>query len=402
MKRILFVDDERNILDGVRRLLYTQRRRWDMHFVLSGEEALAACDIKPFDVIISDMRMPGMDGATLLGHIRDRFPQTARLILSGYSEVALATRAAPVAYRVLAKPCDGIELQTAIDRILTLQDIFGTPELRSIIGSIGELPSLSSTYNDLSHAMRDHNTSIQDVARILEKDIAMTAKVLQLVNSGFFGLAQAATSLHSAVSFLGMETIKNLALTTDTFTIYTPEPCIPPTFCEDMQHNARRTALIAAALPFGPKADPRTREIAVIACLLHDIGTLVLATKMPEQFAAVLALMRARNCTQADAELQLLGATHAEIGAYLLGLWGINSLTVEAVAHHHQPTRIHHIGLDASAAVYLADLLADQLELNPEDHEGNLLSEIDREALTTLDLLAQYPALRARAAEALR
>src|SRR5437868_15488296 len=99
MKRILFVDDESKILDGIRRMLHTARTRWDLQFAVGGEAGLKACEAAPFDVVISDMRMPGMDGATLLPHMRDRYPSTARIILSGYSEAALATLAPPWPHR---------------------------------------------------------------------------------------------------------------------------------------------------------------------------------------------------------------------------------------------------------------------------------------------------------------
>ncbi len=193
MKRVLFVDDEKNVLDGMRRMLRASRESWEMEFVSSGEAALLACNERAFDVVVSDLRMPGMDGAQLLGHIRDQFPSTARIILSGYSELALTARAVPVAYRVLAKPCNGAELKETIERVCTLQDILCSPMLRQIIGSIGELPSLSSTYIALSHALRTTDTPISDVAKIIEQDVAMSAKILQLVNSGFFGLARRAT-----------------------------------------------------------------------------------------------------------------------------------------------------------------------------------------------------------------
>src|ERR1700677_2969395 len=110
MKRILFVDDESEVLDGSRRILHADRKRWDMQFVVGGEAAVQACEAGSFDVVISDLRMPGMDGATLLGHIQDRFPSTARIILSGYAEAALAARTVHVAHRFLTKPCNAAEL----------------------------------------------------------------------------------------------------------------------------------------------------------------------------------------------------------------------------------------------------------------------------------------------------
>jgi len=173
MKRVLFVDDESKILDGIRRMLHADRKRWDMEFAVGGEAALQACEAGSFDVVISDMRMPGMDGATLLGHIRDRYPGTARIVLSGYSEVEMTTRAVPVAHRFLAKPCNASDLQSTIERVCTLQDSLSTDEIRSIVGTVGELPSLSSTYTSLMQAMRSPTTCISQVADILRHDIAM-------------------------------------------------------------------------------------------------------------------------------------------------------------------------------------------------------------------------------------
>src|SRR5438067_7783389 len=130
MKRILFVDDDSKILDGLRRSLIRDRAHWDMEFANGGEAALEACQAAPFDIVISDMRMPGMDGATLLGHIRDRYPQTARVVLSGYSDIPMATRAVPVAQRFLAKPCEAADLRAAIERVGMLQDLMASAELR--------------------------------------------------------------------------------------------------------------------------------------------------------------------------------------------------------------------------------------------------------------------------------
>jgi len=398
VKRILFVDDESKVLDGIRRLLHADRKRWDMQFAIGGEAALRACEAGRFDVVVSDMRMPGMDGATLLGHIRDLYPSTARLILSGYAEVKLATRAVSVAYRVLSKPCNGPELQATIERVCTLQDIFCTPEIRQIIGTIGELPSLSKAYEALAQVVHDPASSVTSVADIIEQDIAMSAKILQLVNSGFFGLAQKVTSLQSAVAYLGMDTIQNLALASDTFRIFLPDPRIPKNFGDIMQQNARRVAIIVRTLPL----DKTVRDITVMAALLHEVGKLVLASKMPNEFCAVLSLMRERGCSQNEAEKELLGISHAELGAYLLGLWGINSMAVEAIAHLHDPMRIPHIDFDSSAALYVASLLARELDAHPDDLQGKELSESDQICLDTLGVLRQFPLLRERAVESLK
>jgi HD-like signal output (HDOD) protein len=393
VKRILFVDDESRILDGIRRMMHADRNRWEMQFALGGEAALQACEAKSFDVVVSDMRMPGMDGATLLTHIRDRYPGTARIVLSGYSEAALAARAVPVAHRFLSKPCHASEFQSAIERVCSLQDVLGKPEICRIVGTVSELPSLSSTYMCLMQAVNNPNTSVNQVAEIIEKDVAMSAKVLQLANSAFFGLAKNATSLTSAATYLGMATIKNLALASEAFRVFVPDARIPQSFCESIQKHSQNTSAIAARLP----VDQGFRDVTAVAALLHDIGSLILACKMPEEFCAARSMAIELGCKIYEAEEDLLGTSHAEIGAYLLGLWGIPNPAVEAVAHHHKPTRIPCSGLDSTVAVYLADLLSHELVTHPEDSLGLEIDESDRACLETLGILPRFAEFRALA-----
>jgi len=398
VKRILFVDDESNVLDGIRRMLHGDRKRWQIDFAVGGEAALQKCEAAQFDVVVSDMRMPGMDGATLLGHIRDRYPNTVRIVLSGYAEAALATQVVHVAHRFLNKPCNATELQTTIERVCTLQDLLCTPEIRQVIGAVGALPSLSSTYTALTQAVQNPDTSINHVADIIEQDIAMSAKVLQLVNSAFFGLAQRVTSLQSAVVHLGMETIKNLALASETFRVFSPHSGgIPPSVYEAIQQHSHRTASIAWRLP----VEAKDRDATALAALLHDIGRLVLASKMPDRFHAVTSRTRERECEPFEAEEELLHTSHAEIGAYLLGLWGMPNVVVEAIAHHHRPTRIPHSGFDSSIAIYVADLLANELETDGVDSASRELelAESDRACLEKLGILHRFAEFRALATQ---
>ncbi len=397
MKRILIVDDEFLSLDSLRRALATERDCWQVHTALDAVGALEEASRVPFDLILADCGMPGTDGITLLRQMRELHSACMRLLLAGPDEMNLALRASALAYRVLPKTIGTPALLQTVERILTLQDRLATAPLRATLGRIGELPSLSSTYTALNLAVRNPEISVAQVASIIDKDVAMSGKVLQLVNSGFFALAQTMTSVQPAVSYLGMETIKNLALASETFRLFVPDPCIPRDFLENLHAHAYRTASIVCALP----VNLRERETAVVAALLQDIGELILASRMPEIFVAAMRFGTQHGCARHMAEDALLGVSHAELGAYLLGVWGIGGLIVEAVAHHHQPTRIPHEGLDGSAAVYLASLLASELALHPQDTEGAQLAPADKEALATLGLAHQYPIFRARAAAAL-
>jgi HD-like signal output (HDOD) protein len=398
MKRILFVDDESRVLDGLRRMLYMERKRWDMQFALGGEAALKACEEGAFDVVVSDMRMPGMDGATLLSRIHDLYPSSARVILSGFAEPSLSTRAVSVAHRFLSKPCDAAQLQVVVERLCALQDLLCAPELRSIVGAIGQLPSLSVTYTSLTQAVRDPDSSVDKVAEIIEHDVAMAAKVLQLVNSAFFGLARKVTTLQTAVGYLGMETIKNLALASEAFRVFMPHPRVPLSECEAIQEHAHRAAAIAAALPL----EPANRESTVVAALLHDVGSLVLGSAMPDVYCSSRAMAAERGCPVYEAEEELLGTSHAEIGAYLLGLWGLPNIAVEAIAHHHRPDRIPHSGFDCTVAVYVANVLDDELEAHPQDETGLKIEEPIRKRLEALGVLSRFAEFRELALEARR
>lgn len=398
MKRILFVDDDYAALECMRAKLAEQQHRWEMRFVLSGEAALAECAASRFDVVVADVRMPGMDGVALLGEVKQRLPGAARLLISDRAEYGLALRSVAVADRVLAKSCEPMELVATLERIEALQDLFCTEQIRKIIGTLGALPSLSHTYLALTRAVQDPDAHVASVAEIVEQDVAMSAKVLQLVNSGFFGLAQTVTRVHTAVSYLGMETVKNLALASEAFGIFEPGVGIPRGFLERLQRQAQRTAVIVSSLPLSVLE----RDTALVAALLHDLGELMLASRMPHMLCSALALAKKRGLETFEAEESLMDVSHAELGAYLLGVWGIGSAVVEAVAHHHRPTRIAHAGLDAAGAVYLAALLAEELEAHPLDAAGRELKAHDREALEQLGLLARYAQFRERATLALR
>ena len=397
MKRVLFVDDERSILDGFQRALRCRRSIWEMEFVMSGEEALRACEKGSFDVVVSDLRMPSMDGATLLGIIKETHPSTARIVLSGYSDVMLATRALSVAHRALSKPCDPMDLRDAIDRVCALQEMVGDSLVQSLVGGVSELPSLSATYSRLLRVLDCPRTTIDEIAKLIESDVAMSAKILQIANSAFFGIPQRVTNLRDASMYLGIATIKNLALSSEIFCVLRPDSGVSPAFYDGFQDHSCRVAAIAGALPI----EPGLRDVTTLAAFLHDIGRLFLAWKMPKEFCSIIEQAKVRRAEAIDLELELLGTSHAEIGAYLLGIWGLPFVVSESIVQHHCPKPSSSPELDPAKALVCAELLAKQIELHPNDEDGKELEDSDRKALEDIGILANYPALRKRAADAL-
>jgi len=395
MRRVLFVDDEPRILEGLRRMLRSQRNEWEMAFAPGGEAALAIMEAAPFDVVVSDMRMPEMDGATLLTEVRNLYPQVVRIVLSGHAELSAALRVVPVAHQFLAKPCDAGTLRVAVERACHLKGLLSDDSIRRTVGALRDLPSLPRTYEALTEGLADPDASLQNLARIIEQDVGVSAKILQLVNSAFFGIAHSVTNIEHAVVYLGINTIRSLVLSLEIFRVFAPKAPVPGFHLESLHTHARLSAYIAARLP----VPSHLAEIAMAAGMLHDVGKLVLAWKFPDRFKRLLAQAAEERLPLYKVEEREHGFSHAEIGGYLLGLWGLPYILVEAVALHHGPNRIPHEYFDAVSAVHVANLLAH--ELDPPLAEGSL--EYDTmpspEELTALGVGDDLAAWRAMAAE---
>lgn len=354
MKRILFVDDEPNILDGLRRMLRPQRLAWDVAFVSSAEEALTLMEAGPFDVIVSDMRMPGMDGATLLKTVSAKYPQVLRIVLSGYTELESSYRAVPFAHQFLLKPCEPESLISAIETGTRLSETLRSEALAKVVGSLGELPSAPRVYAELRLALADANAPIERIVKVVEKDVAIVAKLLQLVNSAFFGTVRKVADIKTAVMYLGVKTLHDLVLSVEIGRSFQSRQHVEGFSIEMLQQHSSLTASIASRIC----ETGNVAEYAMAAGLLHDTGKLVLADRLPKQFAAAISLAGRTSRPLFLVEEELIGVSHAEVGAYLLSLWGLPHPVVEAAAHHHHSERISSVTWNPAKAVYVANLLA--------------------------------------------
>jgi putative nucleotidyltransferase with HDIG domain len=357
------VDDEHRILEGLERMLFHMSDDWEMSFEEGGASALETMKTSEFDVIVTDMRMPGMDGSVLLGEVSKLYPNVVRIVLSGYAEMELALRAVPVAHQFLTKPCDADLLVEVVERACALQNLLSDDMVRSIIGNIKNLPSVPSVYMALNQTLADINSSADDVARIVNQDPAMSAKVLQLVNSAFFGRSVRLTSITQAVVRLGFQMVKNLVLSMEIFDESTLSDKTSEFSISSLQQHSVRTAAIARSL----FDDRHLGDDAFMAGMLHDIGQLLMASEMPDRYKAALNLVQAEEISLQDAEVKLYGVSHAEVGAYLLGLWGLPYQVVEAVANHHHPKWVRQeSGFGVLAAVYLADCFDNGRDIDME------------------------------------
>jgi putative nucleotidyltransferase with HDIG domain len=390
--RVLFVDDEVNVLSGLRRMLRGQRHVWDMHFASGGSAALEMMAAQPFEVIVTDMRMPGIDGAELLTQVSERFPGTVRLVLSGQSEHEKIFRAIGPAHQFMSKPCDPEVLISTIDRACGLQSELHSESLKRVTSKIGTLPSLPSIYRELVQELESERTSMERVGDMIGGDIAMTAKVLQLVNSSFFGLAQHVTCPKHAVSLLGLNIIRPLVLIANAFSEYTDEE-VSGFSLEQSIHHSLAVATAARKIAIAEVECGHIVDDAYIAGMLHDIGKLILSANLPTDFKAALEVSHSEHCALWQAELQVFGTTHAEVGAHLLGLWGLPNPIVEAVTFHHRPCDSGAGSFNALTAVHVANLF--QRLAFPGD-ETDAEPQWDRNYMETLqvtDRLDEWAAL---------
>ena len=351
--RILFVDDVRAILLGLERLLRQNRDQWDMSFANSPEQALEMLAAQPFDIIVSDVVMPNMNGVELLEIVKEKYPGMIRFILSGHADHHILIQSVGATHQFMSKPCERSILTDAISRALALRDLFRNEDLLAIVKDATSIPTLPELYHELTEELSSATGTADRVAEIISRDLTVTAKVLQLVNSAFFGLSREIGSIGQAVSLLGAQTINSIVLTTTVFNQFSDAQLAAFNVREIFAHSIRvgaRAAAIAKSAGLGKQAC----EEALLAGMMHDIGTLMLIDSDHDAWK--------KSCRDGDTqpfytlEREILGITHAEIGAYILGVWGLPNTIVEAVAFHHVPGDAPQEVFGPLAAVYIANM----------------------------------------------
>ena len=329
MKReILFVDDEPNVLQGLQRMLRPLRDVWNVKFAEGGAQALQMLAEAPFDVVVSDMRMPGMSGSQLLSAVRDRHPRVIRVILSGQSEKEFILEAVTAAHQFLSKPCEAEVLKATITRACLLRDGVGGAETQAAVSSLKALPVSPAVHADLCGLLESETVSLQKVGQAVAGCMGMSAKVLQLVNSAFFGLPRVVCSPSEAVVLLGADTMKSLTLNCQVFEPYSGDP-EEVAWRDELWTLSRRRAERAEARSQSEGLDIRGVQAASAVELLRDCGKIVLAARSPEAYVRVREIAPALGWSEAEREV--LGVAHGETGGYLLGLWGLPPAVVDAV-----------------------------------------------------------------------
>jgi len=389
-KRILFVDDEPMVLKGLQRTLRKMRNEWEMTFTSSGQEALDILGNKPMDVIVSDLRMPEMDGGRLLSDVKKRYPHVVRIILSGQLDQEMTLKSVKLAHQSLSKPCDAEVLKHTLAKLFALRDFLSDESIKKIISQIESLPSMPSIYTEIVAEMQSDDPAIQKVAEIISKDLSMTAKILQMVNSAFFGLFRKISSPKEAVMMLGLETIKALVLSVKIFSEFSRKNYSWFNI-DDLFNHSMAVSMYAKTIIKDENLDQGLINNSMMAGLLHDLGKLILATNFTKLYRQVLAEAQGAGQNLLDLEYEAFGTSHAEIGAYLMGLWRLENPIIEAIAFHHLPARSMTQSMGLLTAVHIGNAL-DHEARTPTGQDTDL--KCDTEYLDNLGVTHRIPQWR--------
>jgi len=368
-----------------------------MAFAESGQEALDILDGASFDVLVTDIRMPGMDGVELLENVRKLYPTVVRLALSGHADREAILRGVMLIHQFLSKPCDADTLKSTLSRSFALSDLLADERLQQLVSQMGTLPSLPSLYGETVDKLQSPDVSVSAVGEIISRDMGMSAKVLQLVNSVVLGVPQHISDPVQAVGLLGLEVIRTLVFSVNIFSQVDLTKLDAPLtslwdHCVTVGKFARRIAETE-------NDECKLANDAFMAGLLHDTGRLVLGVNLPKEYGSALALASKGELSMLEAEREIFGTTHSEVGAYLLGLWGLPNSIVATAAFHHKPMESLNNTFDTLTAVHVANAL---------EHAARPTSRIDAASrldvayLAELDLAERLPAWQEICQEAIQ
>ena len=392
-KRVLFVEDDPTLLQIYVRLLDDQADRWEVFAATNGLHALELMGQSGFDVVVSDLVMPGMNGIDLMEEVRKKYPRASRIILSEISDQEEVARCLNSIHQFLAKPFEVKALKATLTRLGGLDAYLHGEKLQSVVSRLGALPSLPSLYFKIMKELGAEDPSIDRVALTIAEDAGMTARILQIVNSAVLGLARKISNPFEAVQYLGFNTVRSLVLSAHIFACFERKK-FKGFSVDRLWNHSLRTGAIARLIVQQQQSEPAAADDAYTAGLLHDLGKLMLADNLPDQFQQALSLSLDQKIPLHEAEFAVFGTTHAGVAAYLLGLWGLSASIVEAVAFHHAPQNTELQTFGPLTAVHAADVLEHELS---EPDTANWLASLDGEYLTGVGVGKRLESWRAEA-----
>ncbi len=333
--RVLFVDDDARMLSGIRRLL-TLQTDWEIFFAENGPEALELLNRNPLDIVISDMRMKGMDGAVLLDKIRHSYPDIVRIILSGQTSQQKLIEAIDRIHYYIPKPYDLGHLTDSIDTIHQMRNSLKNPEYRHMVANQTALPVVPSVYHKLLEQINSDHPDKQCLSQILRSDIGLLCGLLHIAGAGFSIQAAESAGLSSILARYDIGFLRELVQQGSIFKPMEGNSIFIEYLNQINRHSVRITSL-AVSLARIDGLSPSQLRLLELFTTLHDVGKLILLDNRPEELRTILAPLTVAGHVGRQAETEQFGISHSELGAYLLSIWGFPRKIVESVYWHHSP-----------------------------------------------------------------
>lgn len=388
-KNILFVDDDNNVISGIQRQLRPYREQWQLFFAGNGEAALQLMAQQPIDLIVSDMMMPNMRGDELLRAVSERYPGTVRMILSGYADEEALKRGLEVAHQYLSKPCSAEILREVISQVFKIQACVSNPKIVAGVGDANQLPSLPKIYQELNAAIANENTTSRDIAEIFARDMVLSAKLLQLVNSPYFGLNRIVSSLTDAINLIGVKKLNNLVLSVHVKHAFTTDNPRLERCMEYLWQDAGRVAELARLIALSENQQEDRPDQAYLGGLLHNLGLLIFLSRGGDKLGNLLEQLSQTDAALPELETRVFGFTRSEAAAYVLSLWKIPPRIIEAILLQNNPNDSDYDGVNALTAVHVAACLLKPTK--PQGYGRLFDMKIDQHYLQRIGKLDRLP-----------
>ncbi len=376
--RIIFVGLQ-DIADDVNLSFGADRSKWSVGFAATGGEALSQLRSAECDVVVTELQLPDTTAIDLLRQVQEEFPRTARLVLSATGDPQGMMRSLAVAHQILSKSCKPETLEKQVANSLAMRILLNDDNLHARIARIDKLPVLPSIYSQLVEEMQSETASIQKIAELIRRDVAITARVLQMINSAHFGVSRHVDNALQAVNLLGLDIVKSLVLTAGVFSQF-KESGLAGFLLDEIYGHSLTVGTSAQYFANAFGLGRQQAEAALTAGTLHDIGKLILVTNFEKEAKEIVKSVKEENLPLHTVERQMLGVSHCEIGAHLLSLWGLSDQVLEAVAFHDTPETSANPTLNVLAAVHLA---------NAFDHDEHIPNREPRFTTANVDYLNQ-------------
>lgn len=382
---VLFVDDQPQILNGIKRMLRLKRDDWDVLCATSGQEALSMLESNKPGVIVTDMKMPHMDGADLLEEVRRRYPDMMRVVLSGYFEHEGFYRTAGSAHAYLMKPCDMNAIILTVERALNLKNFLNRPELLDCINNFTNKPSRPQIDDIIAHLLKKRATHIDFMASLSESGMDSDRVLEEFLMS----IPKEKMGSSITLNSIGIDRIRAILTRIHVLDRYSEILAMN----EELEDWGRKIARTAEALMLTKLNDTELLSDTYCAGLLAGLGIMVLWANEPGAYAEIEEKIHMTGMSFCDAEKEVFGVTHGEVSAYYLHHWGFSNAVVETCAFHHRPLlRREDQAIQPALMVHLAETLQTNNHGLGFDQESG--SETDMDYLNEYKLMSELDGWR--------